>query len=176
MNRNTMNKAKFSRFLFVSLIFFSLIIKVNAQEEKFKAIFIYNFTKHVSWPVRPGNFIISVLGNDDIIPEIEGIASKRMVGNLKIEVNKVNTPADIANCNIIFIPQGKSNMIAQVVEKAIARNILVITEKQNACSLGSDINFVSNGGKITFEISKANIEKYGLKVSGDLIQLGIPVN
>jgi hypothetical protein len=155
---------------------FSLTFTLKAQEEKFKAIFIYNFTKYVSWPAKSGNFVISVLGSNDIIFEIESIAAKRLVGNSKIEVNQVSSPADINNCNIIFISQDKSDMLQQVAQKARDQNILVITEKRNACSLGANINFVINNGKISFEISKSNIEKNGLKVSGDLLQLGIAAN
>jgi len=59
---------------------------VNAQDEKFKAIFIYNFTKYVNWPQIEGSFIISILGNSAITGEIESIAAKKTVGISAIEI------------------------------------------------------------------------------------------
>jgi hypothetical protein len=50
------------------------------QDERLKAIFIYNFTKHISWPSKSGNFVISVPGNNKIITEIEVIAANKTAG------------------------------------------------------------------------------------------------
>jgi hypothetical protein len=157
-------------------VFFIGTTTLHAQDEKFKAIFIYNFTKYVSWPVKQGNFTIVILGNDAITPALEDIASKKTVGTTQIEVRNARTPADIGNCHILYIPPGKSDMLPQVTSKAKENGILVVTEKQDACSQGSCINFVNSGGKITFEISRPNIENNGLKVSGDLVHLGISKN
>jgi len=149
---------------------------LKAQDEKFKAIFVYNFTKYIDWPPKQGNFIISVLGTDPIAGELKGIASKKKVGQTSIEVKNIRTIGDIGNCNILYVSDSKSDALPQVLLQAKENNILVITENKDACKSGSCINFVSSGGKITYEISKKNIETNGLKVSGDLIQLGVLVN
>jgi uncharacterized protein YegP (UPF0339 family) len=148
----------------------------KAQDEKFKAIFVYNFTKYINWPLYQGNFIICVIGNSPIIGEIEGIASKKTVGNSAIEIVKVNSADEIAKCHIVYVTASKSSLVAQLFQKAKESNILVISEKQNACASGAGINFVSNNGKLIFEISKSNIESCGLKVSTDLLKLGTSVN
>jgi hypothetical protein len=152
------------------------IFTARAQDEKFKAIFVYNFTKYIDWPAKPGNFIITVFGNDPITAEIQSIASKKTVGSTSIDVKNIRSAAEISSCHILYVPDSKSDALTQVLAKAKDMNILVITENKDACKNGSCINFVSNGGKITYEISRKNIENNGLKVSGDLMQLGIIVN
>jgi hypothetical protein len=151
-------------------------VKTQAQDEKFKAIFIYNFTRYVDWPQKSGNFIITVIGNDPITAEIQSIASKKTVGASKIEVQNAKTPADLTSCHILYIPEGKAEALAQYVAKAKAMNILMVTDNKDACLKGSCINFIENGGKISFEISRSNIESNGLKVSNELLQLGTNVN
>jgi hypothetical protein len=149
---------------------------VKAQDEKFKAIFIYNFTRYVDWPQKSGNFVITIIGNDPITAEIQNIASKKTVGSSKIEVKNAKTPADITSCHILYIPEGKSDALAQYVAKAKTMNILMVTDNKDACLKGSCINFIENSGKISFEISRSNIESNGLKVSNELMQLGTNVN
>jgi hypothetical protein len=159
----------------VVLLLFSHFM-VNAQEEKFKAIFLYNFTRYVDWPDRPGNFVITVFGNDAITSEIQGIAAKKTVGTTKIEVKTVKTPAELTGCHILYIPGNKTEILKQLAEKTKESNVLIVTDIKDACLNGSCINFVNTGGKISYEISRTNIESHGLKVSGELIQLGTSVN
>jgi hypothetical protein len=160
--------------LFLSL--FICIYAVKGQDEKFKAIFVYNFTKYINWPAKPGNFVITVYGNDPITAEIQGIASKKSVGTTSIDVKNIRSVGELTSCHILYIPESKPEALAQVLIKAKELNILVITENKDACKKGSCINFVNSGGKISYEISESNIKSNGLQVSGDLLQLGIKVN
>lgn len=165
-------KSKFLFSLLFSLILFGSCASIKAQDERFKAIFIYNFTKYINWPANQGDFIINVLGNDRIIAEMSEIATKKMVGTSKIDIVKILSPSEIKHCQIVFISSSKMDMLSEVIQIARTKNILVITEKVNACKGGSCINFLSRDGKLTFEISKSNFETCGLQVSIDLLKLG----
>jgi hypothetical protein len=168
-----------SRLLFsllVSLCLFGTTVSSMAQDEKFKAIFIYNFTKYINWPAGAGDFVINVLGDDAIVREMSEIATKKTVGNSKINIIKINSLSEIRNCQIIFIASSKTDLLAELNQVAKKNNILVITEKANSCKAGSCINFISRDGKLTFEISRVNIDACGLQVSTDLIKLGILVD
>jgi hypothetical protein len=151
-------------------------LNAKAQDEKLKAIFIYNFVKYINWPEQAGNFVILVLGNSAIIGEIEGVSAKKKAANKTIEVKRVNTPGEISQGHILFIPAAKTDLLAEVVPVAKSKNLLIITEKPNACKNGSGINFTSSNGKITFEVSKTNIVSCGLAVSNDLLTLGTQAN
>jgi hypothetical protein len=168
-----------SRFLFslmVSVCLFGTPASSKAQDERFKAIFIYNFTKYINWPVNQGDFVINVLGNDGILNEMGEIATKKTVGNSKIDIIKILSPSEITKCHILFIASSKMDLLSEAIQIARKKNILVITEKANSCKVGSCINFLSRDGKLTFEISKSNIETCGLQVSVDLLKLGIALD
>jgi hypothetical protein len=171
-----MTKAHVRQYLLLFLIFVSTANRIKAQEEKFKAIFIYNFTRYINWPIKSGDFVVTVLGNDPITGEMESIATKKMVGNSKIRIVTINSPSELGNCQIVYVVKSNSDVMAQVVKKAKESNILIITDKQNACLLGAGINFIENGGKLTFEISKQNIESCSLQVNSALLSLGKVLN
>jgi hypothetical protein len=149
-----------------------------AQNEKFKALFMYNFTKYIEWPAaqRQGDFIIGVLGNTALTKELETIAGKQKVGVQNIVVKTFISVDDIDNCSILFIPSGKSSQIGMVVAKLGTKSILIITDKDGLAKQGACINYVMDGDKLKYEINKSNIEKKGLSVSNALLALGIVVS
>jgi hypothetical protein len=170
-----MAKIYILRLLYTFILVLMVTVQSKSQDEKVKAIFVYNFTKFINWPQKPGKFVIIVMGRSAIFNEIEGIASKKTVGSTAIEVKIANSPEEITDSHIIYIPASKTITLPFIVEKSIDKHILIITEKADACKTGSGINFVNKDGKLSFEISKVNIESCGLGVSTDLLKLGTVV-
>ena len=159
----------------VALFFFATSY---GQNEKFKAMFIYNFTKYIEWPkaMRSGDFVIGVYGNSSVAAELQQIAAKQKVGNQTIKIKILDALADIKNCHILFISNSKSSSLVNILTNLGKANTLVVTEKDGLIRLGSGINFVMDGNKLNYEINKANIQKQGLTVSQSLLSLGIAVN
>ena len=91
----------------------------NAQGDKFKALFIFNFTKYIEWggEYQSGDFVIAVYGNSDVYSSLQTIGQTKKVGNQPIKVIKVNSPSEISKCNIFYITPSKSDQIEAVVEK-----------------------------------------------------------
>lgn len=156
------------------LILITSTFVVKGQNEKFKALFLYNFTKYIEWPAdkQGGDFVIGVLGNSPIIKELDIIASKKKIGLQPIKVKVFNSINDIGSCHVLFIPSGKSSSLAQVNKKIAEKGILVITDKPGLGKKGSGINYVLNGGHQDFEINKNTIEQQNLKVNSSLFALG----
>jgi len=164
--------------LIVLIILFAVFrITGYGQDEKFKALFMYNFTKNIDWPsgMKSGNFVIGVLGESPIAKEMKIIGAKKKIGNQPLVVVNYKSYAEIGDCHILFVSTGKSKDLGAVIAKISGKNVLVITEKEGSVQAGAGINYVKDGNKIKFEINQKNIEKYGLKVASSLIQLGVAV-
>lgn len=161
------------------LAFLMLIILpfARGQNEQFKALFMYNFTKYMQWPTEKekGDFVIAVLGNSPIISELNTIAQKKKVGDQSIVVHKVNTLDECVNSNILYIPANKSVPVASISSTLSKKGILIITDAPGMAKAISGINYIKNNGKQSFEINKGHIEEQGLHVNTQLISLGIKV-
>ena len=72
------------------IVLVAFCVSAKAQDEKFKALFMYNFTKYIEWPQtkQSGDFVIGVMGNSAIVSELNAIASKKTVGAQNIKVNQ----------------------------------------------------------------------------------------
>jgi hypothetical protein len=160
--------------IFICLVGLIGTINVHGQTEKFKAIFIYNFTKDIEWRnSNQGTFQIAVYGESPIIDELNIIASKKKVGSDAIVIKKVNNMAEIGDSKILYIPSSRKKAIQEISMALRSKNILIITDD---ASDFFGINFLEVNQRLTFQISKSNIDAHGLKVTSTLIGLGIAVN
>lgn len=156
---------------------FSFLTVANSQDEKFKALFMYNFTKYLEWPAskQTGNFIIGVYGTSAIIPELNIIAEKRKVGNQQIVVKKISDPSQLKDCHIVFVPENRSGKIDEVISACKGKGIVIITDKPGLAKDYSCINYVKINGKQNFEISKKHLNSEGIQINSALLSLGIVV-
>jgi hypothetical protein len=159
-------------FLLLIMNAFSL----EAQDEKMKAIFVYNFTRYIGWPETQDKFVIYILGKSAISAELQEIATKKKVGSTTIEVKSINSPEEIIGGQMVYVTATKMVFLPSFLAKSQSEHLLIITEKAGACKSGGGINFVNKDGKLTFEISRNNLAKSGLTVSSTLYTLGTEVN
>lgn len=160
--------------LFVLLAVLFCRIDSYGQTEKLKTIFIYNFSKYIQWPPESssGNFEIGIVGETPMFSELQKMAKTRKIGNQQIVVNQFSTINEVENEHIVFVAMGSSALLPELIQKTNSSPTLVITEKGGLMSKGSCINFLFDSGKLTYEISKSNIESHSLKVSSQLLTLG----
>lgn len=165
--------------IFSALLISVLSITQIQAQTKYKVYsgFVNHFTKYVQWPAdsKSGDFVIAVVGSSPISAELMALNGK-MVGAQKIVVKTFPNAGAVNAGHIIFVAEGQSADISAVSKKAKEYNALVVSEIPGGTTKGSDVNFVEEAGKIRFEISSANPDLHGVKVSNDLKKLAIAVN
>jgi hypothetical protein len=163
-------------FIIMSLFLMYPLSDTWAQNEMFKALFLYNFTKNVEWPadMRQGDFVIAVYGDSPVIGELEKVAATKKVGQQSIVVKKVDA-GTIDKCHILYLPTGKSGDFSSVLSKVEGKPILLVTDKDGLAQQGACINYVLVGGKLNFEINKSRFQKQGLQMASALANLGIVI-
>lgn len=177
LSSSSMNRL-FLLFLFIFLAGFSQPVQqTEAEEYNLKAVFIYNFTKYVTWETTPtgGEFTIGILGSSPIISPLNEIAKTKMVNNKRIIIRRFRNPADITFTNILFIPRNESYSIGSLLAK-IPSGTLTVSEEDGMAIDGTAINFVIDNNKLKFEANLNAIASSGLKVSAELLQHAIIVN
>ncbi|RLD62286.1 MAG: YfiR family protein [Bacteroidetes bacterium] len=175
--KKTMKKSRFILFIF---LFLSLTTsKVFSQEIKFKAIFIYNFTKHFEWPpnAKTGDFVIGVVGKSQLYDKLSQMTTGKKAGNQPIVVKKFRSTKELTQCHILFISEFNSGTNSMKTALAKIGNFptLIVTEKEGMAYKNAAINFVIKDQKMQFEMNTSNIAKCGLKVSKYLQNLAIIV-
>lgn len=168
-------KFKIRSIIIISTLLMFGCLKSNAQQEKYYAAFIYQFTKYVNWSSQSTSFIIAVVGNTSATATLKEISKEKKVGSNPISLVEWNSPNDIGNCNVLFVPASQKANLSAIINKAGSKPILIVTESSGTISSGADISFQKNEGKIQFELNKTNLQKKGLTVSTDLERLAAKV-
>ena len=125
---------------------------LKAQDEKFKALFMYNFTKYIEWPQakQSGDFVIGVIGNSAIVGELETIAQKKTVGAQTIKVKQISSADDVSKLHIVYVTEDKSGEAAALAGKVKGKGVVLITDKPGLAKSTSGINYIKKDGKPNF--------------------------
>ncbi len=160
--------------IFWALLFVIFQINnVEAQEEKYISLFLYNFTKHFDWPeeYKSGDFVIDIIGHESVFIKLKELTASKKVGSQDIVVRNYPDITTLGKCHILFVGHWQSRFLPQILDKISNRATLVVTEKEGLINEGSAINFIIKDGIIKFEFKKSNAQKYGLKYDPRIIEM-----
>ena len=155
------------------VLLFAMVAFSQTSIPKAQSLFIYNFSRMIEWPpsYRTGNFVIGILGTSEVAGELETYCKGKKVGAQNILVIRYKAPAEIQQCNILFIPFARTKQLAEVISSLSGKSTLLITEKAGALNEGSAINFVVLEDRMKFETRQENASKYGIKFSAKLQEM-----
>lgn len=142
-------------------------------ESTIKAMFLYNFTKHIEWPDSGSttDFTIGIFGAPEIQKELQRITQNKKVNGRSIKVKEVLEIAEASDCHILFLSHDAFSNSGKEIEMLLGKPILLVTEekKMQACC----INIIQKDDKLRFELNEAAMIKARLKASQQLIGLAI---
>jgi hypothetical protein len=135
-----------------------------------QSLYIYNFSRLIQWPAgnQAGDFVIGVIGDDDMYNSLVTYISNKKVGSQPIAIKKFDSPESLTRCHIVFVGNGKVAAFGDVIDRLRGSNCLIITEKKGMINLGSAIDFFLDQDKLKFVINSVNAQKYSLTVSKSL--------
>jgi hypothetical protein len=163
--------------IFILLLLFFNYSKVEAQEEKYIGLFIYNFTRYFDWPEsnKSGDFVVEILGHESVYKELLKLTAGKKVGNQDFVIKNLTSADALEECQIVFVGHWHSRFLPDVLSKLADTHALVITESEGLLDKGSCINFVIRDGTIKFEMSSQNVNKKQLKTDPRIRELALKV-
>lgn len=144
------------------------------NESTIKALFIYNFTKQIEWPISQLNkptFQICVLNDSEIADKLNEIVKGRKFLDKIFEVKNISKINEAIGSQILFIPKAKWKKIESEVTNLPHEGILIITDEKTIPNSFSSINLVEKNDQLRFEINQNTTKKQNLKISNSLIKL-----
>ena len=148
---------------------------VSAQSPaRYQALFVYNFTRYIEWPsFGSQEFVIGIVGKSSVYSELQNIVEGKRIGSKTIVIKKFNSAEEISSCQILFVSSEVSSSLVSFASTLQSKNTLIITERPGLINKGAGINFVLEEGKQKFELSRTAINKTGLKVNSQLVDMAM---
>jgi len=130
-----------------------------------QANYLYNIAKLVEWKdtsKRSGNFVIGIIGNENLYQELIKQYSTRTIGKQPIEVRKLPRSADVESCHILYVGRSDLALLPDIYKRMTGMPTMVVTEYAGALEDGAVVNFVKVDNLLKYEMSMINAQKHGL--------------
>jgi hypothetical protein len=138
-----------------------------------KANYLFKFAPFVEWPDSafsgPGSpFNICVVGRDRFGAALDQATKGGVVGDHPVAVRRYPAPVDGMACHILFVSPTDKQTVADILKKVPRQSVLTVTDGK-----GGMIQFVTQDGKVRFDVDAMAIQTSGLVVSSKLLSLAV---
>jgi len=125
-----------------------------------KASYLYNFGKYIDWPEeeKKGNFIISVMGGDNLYQELVKNYNSKQIGLQQIEIRKLSKTLKISDCHIIYVGAENRDILPEIAEKFKNTPTLIVSDGEVTLVEGSAIAFIWNNSNWLFDLNTSNAQ------------------
>jgi YfiR/HmsC-like len=141
------------------------------SEPQLEAAYLVNFVKYVEWPPANRNTTtICLFGRDTLGPFLSGHEG-RSIGGKELRIRRVNSPDDMANCQLVYIPDVEEARIGAVLRWTQGMPILSISNADSFARSGGGIELLRSGGRVQFIVNADALSRHGLTPSSQIMRL-----
>jgi hypothetical protein len=158
----------------LALMLFGNFYVTNAQTTNYQvhSLFIINIAKYSTWPSSSGEFHMVVFGKSKIYDELVKQVSGKNINGLTIKVTQTDNITEIGNPQIIFLADGKSSNLSELLKVTDGKSTMVIAEREGLFKKGAGFSFVlMDNNTLRYDINNGELEKRNIKVSKNLSAL-----
>jgi hypothetical protein len=148
------------------------------SEDAVKAAYLYRFAGYVNWPEEaPANavFSIDVLGSPGVAKELRRLLVGHSINGHPTQVREISSARDLGQANMLYASQGHAEVLRDLTPAPGSRAMLLVTDEVGGLKFGSALNFLTIDRNVRFEVSLTTAERWGLKISSDLLGVAIRV-
>ena len=146
-----------------------------AIEANIKAVFLFNFSKYVTWPAiavgerSPTELRICVPAGDSFFAVLKSAVQGEEVDGKPLEAVALEGLDDAKTCQILFV--GNSRTADARAWLSAVRNSQVLTVAEGPLNDDIVIAFARDNNRMRFDINRAAASRRGLNVSSKLLRL-----
>lgn len=164
-------------FVVISMVGITPELKAQRPMHEIHSMLIFNFIKYIDWPEasKSGDFVIAVYGDEEVFKQLNTFYSNRPIKGQNAKIVSASSISDINSAHVVYVAEKKSNDFESLQTKFTGKPTLIITDRSGLGKKGSCINFKEVGGKLKFEINQASFDSNQLKISSQLVSMGIMI-
>ncbi|MBY0494888.1 MAG: YfiR family protein [Cyanobacteria bacterium] len=161
--------------VFVCLLGETARAQPSPIEANIKAVFLYNFSKYVTWPAvaigerSPGEVRICVTANDGFFTMLKAAVEGEHIDGKPLVAVALDGLDAAKACQILYV--GNSQSADGKAWLAAVRGQQVLTVADGALTDDTVIAFVRENNRIRFDINRAAGGRRNLNVSSKLLRL-----
>jgi hypothetical protein len=157
--------------IFISAFSFSRGAACQTTNYQVYALFVVNIVKYSSFPNPGTDLQIAVYGKTKVFDELLKQNGKTVNGHV-LKASQAESVADLSQAQVIYLADGKSGAIEEIVKATEGKPILIICEREGLHKKGAGFSFIiTENSTLRFDINNTELEKRLIKVSKSLTAL-----
>lgn len=151
---------------------------LTASAEQVKASYVLIFARSTKWP-EPSNaapaapFVIGLLQADALQAPLKQLLTGEQLHGRPVEIRRLGTAAEAKDCQVVYLGQQGTDALRESCAALAGRPALLLAEHREGLAAGSTLCLWQAGEKIRYDISIEAMERAGLEVSADVIELSL---
>lgn len=151
---------------------------VQSQEldsERVKAAYLYNFLKHINWPIKANRnqYIVATYQNPAFFKVLEATLANRQVKGKSIVVQNVANLSAASQADLLFLSANHNVELPDIAAAVRSTETLLVTiNSDNKHDIMINLVYTQASAAMTFEVNKSNIIYEKLSISKELLLLG----
>ncbi len=151
------------------------------DQNKVKAVFVYNLTKFVCWPRTTANrqpesanhFTIGIFGHDVFNVFLEHVVRGEVIDGRLIRVRRYVSLDEIekAPCQLLFVSTTQMRIWSRIRDIARQHRIFTVGDTDGFGQHGGIANLLTSAQKIAIEINIEEAKRNGFEISSKLLKL-----
>jgi hypothetical protein len=156
----------------------ALTARAAPPEYELKAAFIARFTEFIDWPPAPPDapFEICVLGASPIEEPLGKLPALMTAKGRPLRVQRIEGPANAANCEILFVPREQSDRLSAVAKGVRGRPVLTVSDGPGETGDDAQVTFYKEGNQLRLTINLRAADQSGLRFSSRLLKIAKVMN
>jgi YfiR/HmsC-like len=155
-----------------------------AQDElelKVKAAFLFNFAKFTTWPPTKlagadAPLLLCVQGAGPMAAVLQDTVRGRSVGGHAIEVVQAARAEELRRCHVVYVGAAEDPQIEKELAALATYGVLTVHEASITQPGGVIRFFLSDGGRVRFEVNVTAASREQLALSAKLLEVSQVVN
>lgn len=141
----------------------------------FKAAYIYNFGKLVSWPqqtwqAQDSPFTLCTLGQDEVINALNKLSGRKIQGH-PVTIQSFNTKVPSGLCQMLYIASSSQDYLTATGNYNAQSPLLTVSEIPGFIEQGGIIELFRQDNRTRFKINLGKARQLGLEISSRLLSL-----
>jgi hypothetical protein len=149
-------------------------VRSQSSDTYAKIILMDKMTRFVEWP-RPVDtdrpFLLAVIGRTPFGEVLDDYFSQHPLKSRPVTVRYLRQVQELEDADLVFICESEKPRLPQILARLKGRQTLTVAESDGFVRAGVMVGFISEGGKISFEINPNPIRESGLRMRPDFLQL-----
>ena len=145
-------------------------------ELKVKAAFLLNFAKFTTWPADTAGaadapIYLCVHGGGPLGRVLQDTVRDRTIGSHAIDVLQSDNVEELRRCHVVYVGVSGDARIAASLGALANHGVLTVHEAASAQPAGVVRFFLSDGGRVRFEVNVTAASREQLSLSSKLLEV-----